>query len=420
MVSIEMIVKSLLVLYFMIASAYTASATQCLSRRCLANDFIDKELYSAPQPPDCFINVNLTTIQYETLSFNLQTLEFSSHIKAFMEWKDPELAWTDSQYNFTEVLLPYNYIWLPNLTVNNAIYTAVQPLSNDILVTRDGTVTYAVQMYITVVCDMNLFTFPFVDDTCIVAINGWNRSSCGLKLQYGKIYTVGGQDGEWKTLDVKLHGGSSSYLEVSLHLNPFNAMVSLVLPTALIMVVDLVSFALPLDGERNAFKIKLVFSFTMFLLILSKQLPEGGHCSPLIYYHFCFCLMVLVVSLLASMTLSRLARTGSIWPGRSQKKNGPGSSMTQQDIVLHQNATEVSISKANAVELVTEVTSMQKISSFVNIMDKDLIERMRKQDYAKTWDNFCFIMYLVLDTIYMFCAFAIFKTQECSSNKLNF
>lgn len=92
--------------------------------------------------------------------------------------------------------------------------------------------------------------------------------------------------------------------------------------------------------------------------------------------------------------------------------------MTQWNSPL--TATEINISKASPVELVTEVTSMQKISSFVNNMDKDLIERIKKQDYAKAWDNFCFIMYLILDTIYMFCAFAIFKTQECSSNKLNF
>lgn len=69
----------------------------------------------------------------------------------------------------------------------SSIYTAVQPLSNDILVTRDGTVTYAIQMYITVVCDMNLFTFPFVDDTCVVAINGWNRS---CKKQFFNLIPV--------------------------------------------------------------------------------------------------------------------------------------------------------------------------------------------------------------------------------------
>ncbi|XP_060748761.1 zinc-activated ligand-gated ion channel-like [Tachysurus vachellii] len=419
MVSTEMIGKFLLVLYFVIASAYTVSATQCFSRRCLANDFIGKEIYSAPQTPDCLINVNLTTIQYETLSFNLQTLEFSSHLKVFMEWNDPELAWTDSQYNFTELLLPYNYVWLPNLTVNNAIYTKVQPLSNDILVTRDGAVNYAINMYITVVCDMNLFAFPFVKDTCIVAIKGWNQSSCGVNFHFGTINTVGGQDGEWQTSDVQLCGGNLTYIQITLHLNPFNAMVSLVLPTALIMIVDLVSFTLPLDGERNAFKIKLVFSFAMFLLILSKQLPEGSSCSPLIYYHFCFCLLVLVVSLLVSMILSRLARTGSVWASRSQKQNGSGSSKTQQDNGVHQDATEMNSSKANAVDLMTEVTSIQKISSFVNNMDMELIEKMRRQVYAKYWDNFFFNVYLSLDIIYMLCAIAFFITKDCSSDKLD-
>ncbi|XP_053496661.1 5-hydroxytryptamine receptor 3C-like [Ictalurus furcatus] len=138
------------------------------------------------------------------------------------------------------------------------------------------------------------------------------------------------------------------------------------------MVVDLVSFAIPLDGERNAFKIKLVFSFTMFLLILSKQLPEGGPCSPLIYYHFCFCLIVLVVSLLVSMMLSQLARTGSIWPGRP-RKSGSGGSVAQQDDAVHQNDTEINSIKANSVDLISDYTSIQKISSFVNNMDKECI-----------------------------------------------
>lgn len=65
--------------------------------------------------------------------------------------------------------------------------------------------------------------------------------------------------------------------------NPFKAMVSLVLPTALIMIADLVSFALPLDGgKRSSFKITLVLSFTMFLVILTDYLPNSGSCSPLI------------------------------------------------------------------------------------------------------------------------------------------
>lgn len=69
--------------------------------------------------------------------------------------------------------------------------------------------------------------------------------------------------------------------------NPFKAMVSLVLPTALIMIADLVSFALPLDGgKRSSFKITLVLSFTMFLVILTNYLPDSGSCSPLIREYF--------------------------------------------------------------------------------------------------------------------------------------
>ncbi|KAF5902657.1 5-hydroxytryptamine receptor 3A-like [Clarias magur] len=499
-------------------------------------------------------------------------MAFSSRIKISMAWIDPDLSWSLANYTFDKIILPVSKIWTPDLTVVNAIYVKVKPVTNDVVVKYDGTVNYAIVIYTTVICKLNLLTYPFVQGSCPVAINGWNQSSCGLNIQYGSVSTVGGQGADWSTLSVNLttdntnnhnyiyvtmssnpfkamvslvlpsalimiadlvsfalpldggkrssfkitlvlsftmflliltdnlpssgpcsplllcsnfiveslatcttrrclatniiamelfsppmppgcritvtmsinpfntivtlilpsvlimiadlgsfalplEGGKRSTFKitlvlsftmslliltdqlpdtgicspmiryhfcfcliilvlsllismvfshfadngaimpkwshvmqrpkplefsntdgkdeikkgmVTLYLNPFNALVSLVLPTALIMVVDLASFALPLDGERNAFKIKLVFSFAMFLLILSKQLPEGGPCSPLIYYHFCFCLIVLVVSLLVSMILSQLARTGSIWPGRQRKQSGPGT-LVQQD-----------------------------------------------------------------------------------------
>lgn len=69
--------------------------------------------------------------------------------------------------------------YFPNSDLSFFVFSinmAVQPLYNDVLVTYDGTVNYAIQMYVTVVCDMNLFSFPFVDDSCVVAINGCNQS----------------------------------------------------------------------------------------------------------------------------------------------------------------------------------------------------------------------------------------------------
>lgn len=69
------------------------------------------------------------------------------------------------------------------------------------------------------------------------------------------------------------------YLKIK-YLNPF---VTLMLPSILIVLADATSFALPLGGgERNSFKVTLVLSFTMFLIILNNELPGDGQCSPII------------------------------------------------------------------------------------------------------------------------------------------
>ena len=68
-----------------------------------------------------------------------------------------------------------------------SVYTVVKPVSKDILVRSDGTVKYAIAMYITVVCGINLFTYPFVTDSCPVAINGWNQSCKNLNVYPFKI-----------------------------------------------------------------------------------------------------------------------------------------------------------------------------------------------------------------------------------------
>lgn len=55
------------------------------------------------------------------------------------------------------------------------------------------------------------------------------------------------------------------------------------LPSILIILADVVSFSLPLTGgERNSFKVTLVLSFTMFLIILNDVLPGDSQCSPVI------------------------------------------------------------------------------------------------------------------------------------------
>ncbi|KAI5619081.1 5-hydroxytryptamine receptor 3A-like, partial [Silurus asotus] len=379
--------------------------------RCLASDLTNKNLYSAPQSPDCIINVNLTSIQYETLAVNTKTMQFSSRIKITMEWNDPDLAWTDTAYNFPEIMMPVDAIWTPDLTVDNAISTNVKPVSTDILVKQDGTVQHAIQMYITVVCGINLFTYPFVRDGCPVALNGWSESNCGLRILYGSVSSVGTNRGEWITLSVELNQDKErldrNYLYVTMSTNPFNTIVTLLLPSALIMLADLGSFALPLEGgKRSSFKITLVLSFTMSLLILTENLPDTGLCSPLIRYHFCFCLIILVLSLLLSMVLSRFSDSGAILP-RKRQKPCKSSYINRKDGIKKDEVT-------------AKDASIQKIVTFVENIEKTNEKTKKRHEYASRFDRACFWAYLFLDIVYVICVIGITRTEFCKINNFDF
>nr|XP_033501210.1 5-hydroxytryptamine receptor 3C-like [Epinephelus lanceolatus] len=126
---------------------------------------------------------------------------------------------------------------------------------------------------------------------------------------------VDGTHGDWQTDDVFLarQTDERNYILVQLSIKYTNPFITLMLPSILIVLADVVSFALPLGGgERNSFKVTLVLSFTMFLIILNDQLPGDSACSPVIRTHFCICLVLLVVSMLASMVMTRLAKDGSL------------------------------------------------------------------------------------------------------------
>lgn len=171
--------------------------------------------------------------------------------------------------------------------------------------------------------------------------------------------------------------------QVALSIKYLNPFITLLLPTILIVFADVVSFALPLGGgERNSFKVTLVLSFTMFLIILNDELPGDSQCSPIIRQsarththktlkpctraasqsepltltsvcaagtHFCVCLILLVLSMLVSMVLTRLAKDGSIIFCCCTKGSVPGNKAEKEDegeeylSIKHNNACVESV-----------------------------------------------------------------------------
>ncbi|KAJ8367252.1 hypothetical protein AAFF_G00323690 [Aldrovandia affinis] len=302
-----------------------ATVPPCVTRRCLSEELIHPAIRSQPQTDSCNVNVFLQHIVYQTVDVDTKKLLFTSTLKMLMLWEDPALAWNTSVYPYDKVMLPVTEVWTPHLYVKNAITTVLDPNISDVMVFSNGSVAHQILMHVTVGCDINLFAFPYTGDSCPVYLDGRTPEGCGSIITIGTIVPKGIERGDWRTDSVEdiTDPNGYTYLWVTMSIRSFNPTVTLVLPSVLIMLADMASFSLPLGGgERISFKVTLVLSFVMFLVILSGTLTGDSLCSPLIRYHFCLCLVSLVVTMIQSMLLIRLAADGSLLPFRCRTRGG--------------------------------------------------------------------------------------------------
>ncbi|XP_051797468.1 5-hydroxytryptamine receptor 3A-like [Acanthochromis polyacanthus] len=378
----------------------------CKSRRCLAQKLIDKEYVSQPQEDNCTKLIAVPFLEYQTLS---------------VMWTDPELAWNTSDYPVDEVILPVKKIWTPEIHVTNGIVATMQHNSHDLLVYSNGTVKHSVIINAEVNCEVNLFNYPFAADECPVAIQAWSTDGCGTKLALGRLMMVDGAHGDWQTdyVNFDKKRDDRNYIMVSLRIKPANPFITLLLPSMLIILADMVSFALPLTGgERNSFKVTLVLSFTMFLNILNDQLPGDSSCSPVIRTHFCICLIILVVSMLVSLVLTRAAQDGGLILCCCSKRPGTKNTRSKEQKQSEEVKTDISVIQMDASGESTQL--LGKVVKFLEALDAKDEENEKRQWTVNLLDKIFFWFYFILGTAY-FCAMTIVMAKyRCNVDHFDF
>ncbi|KAM7371923.1 hypothetical protein PAMP_009123 [Pampus punctatissimus] len=393
--------------------------SNCTTRRCLAEMLISKNYSSQPQDDNCIQIIKVPFIEYQTLAVDTKDLRLISRLQATIVWMDPELKWDTSVYQYDKVVLPVDKIWTPELHVTNGIVTTMKHSSRDLLAYSNGTVIHNVIINAEVNCEVNLFNYPFAADECPVAIHAWSTDGCGTELVFGVVWMIGSTHGDWKTDDVNLleKKADQNYIMVSLSITYLNPFITLLVPSILIILADVVSFALPLGGgERNSFKVTLVLSFTMFLIILNNQLPGDGQCSPIIRPHFCICLVFLVLSMLVSLVLTRVAQDGGLNLCCGSKGSVPGNTGNMEEKEAEEAKADISVIQLNA----SDNQALRKVISFLETLETKELENERRQKFANTLDKIFFWLYLAVGVIY-FCAITcVMVLYKCEVNHFDF
>ncbi|XP_028311554.1 5-hydroxytryptamine receptor 3A-like [Gouania willdenowi] len=401
------------------------SNTTCYSRRCLAEKLLKNAYVSQPQSDYCYQEIRVPVMKYQTLFVDTKNLRLFARLEATIEWHDPELSWDLSVYRFNEVVVPVSRVWVPQFRVTNAISSVMKHSSQDLVVYPNGILKHTVIINAEVICEINLFNYPFAEDECDITIQAWKNDGCGMWMDIGNLEMVPGSNGDWRTENVTLAYRSTfqNDIKVKLIISVMNPFITLLLPSILIMMLDIGSFAMPLGGgERNSFKVTLVLSFTLFLNILNDQLPGDSSCAPIIRIHFCVCLVLLVVSMLASMLLTGVAHNGGFIAccrskNKSQKNN---KKQTEEEDEGEKDSDEpkpditvVQLSSSEDTEI------LRKVAKFLEgIKERDKWDE-KNMKIANILDKIFVSIYTVL-TVGYFCAMlGVMVNHKCQMNYYN-
>ena len=204
-------------------------------------------------------------------------------------WTDSDLTWTTTDFDgIQSVMMKKDNIWYPPLFLGNGFdgpYRVGDDFKNELVtITAYGYVTWKTIIMTAVQCTLNTTYFPFDKQTCSLVFSSFyyyrtdiEFSANSVNLDYFSEHIV------WKPSSTNIYthdyGDGHNYeliLEITLDRKPLYYVINIILPVVLIGVLNVFVFMVPADsGERVGFSITLLLAMSVFLTIVSENLPES-------------------------------------------------------------------------------------------------------------------------------------------------
>ncbi|MEQ2169998.1 hypothetical protein GOODEAATRI_030674, partial [Goodea atripinnis] len=251
----------------------------------------------------------------------LQTV--TNHIWIKMYWINEFLTWNSSEFCGMDILtIPSSMIWIPDIIIQEDA-SDNKGSQGDALVSvlSSGLVRVNTRLQLTYACKFDLYRFPFDTQTCNITFSSVNYDENLVKL--GELINdtilteVSDQkmltDGEWKLVNIESISSTSVTLKsklvyrISLQRKPFLYIINLILPLLFLLVLDLASFFISeTGGEKLGFKMTILLSIFVLLLILKDILPSTEDTLPLMAIYCVLVFTLVWISVLETMLISFL------------------------------------------------------------------------------------------------------------------
>uniref|UniRef100_UPI00358FC298 5-hydroxytryptamine receptor 3A-like n=1 Tax=Myxine glutinosa TaxID=7769 RepID=UPI00358FC298 len=261
---------------------------------------------------------------YAVLKVDVKNQMVTTYLWYREYWLDRRLAWDPSQYeHVTRTSLPISRMWSPDIVISELVEEDSSLEVPYVYVNSTGFITHLRPLRAVTTCVLNIFSFPFDKQNCSLTFGAWTYTASEVtlvlqrsieELRNDRFVFVSG--GEWELIDIMPHlwltkRDGHLYSQFSFNMvikrRPLFYVVNLLIPSLILMIVDLAGFLLPPEcGERVSFKVTILLGYFVFLTTVVGILPATAQGTPLIGIYFVVCIALLVISLLETVLVLRV------------------------------------------------------------------------------------------------------------------
>lgn len=272
------------------------------------------------QPTTIYIDF----ILHAVLDVDGQNQKLTTSVWYRQLWMDDYLVWDPTHFDqINEISLPVEAIWIPDIIIQEFIDIGNSPHLPYVYVNASGVVKNYKPMQVVSACNLQVYAFPFDQQNCSFTFGSWMHTVNDVNLQFWRSLAEVENDtraflgdSEWELLSVpstyqRLQSEGDDYAQIQFNVvirrRPLLHVVSLLLPSMFLMLVDVTSYFLPPNSSgRITFKSSTLLGYTVFRINLHNELAITALHTPLIGVFFAVCMALLVISLAESIFIVQL------------------------------------------------------------------------------------------------------------------
>uniref|UniRef100_A0A4W3GQ48 5-hydroxytryptamine receptor 3B-like n=1 Tax=Callorhinchus milii TaxID=7868 RepID=A0A4W3GQ48_CALMI len=337
-------------------------------------------------------------------------------------WTDEFLRWNPKNFDgISEISLPAQALWVPDIIITELsppsfIDVGKSPHLPYVYLNASGAVNQHKPMQVVSACSLEIYAFPFDTQNCTFTFCSWLHTVNDVNLTLWRSFAeiekdtrVFLDDGEWELLSVpskyaQMHLEGRDYAQIQFNVvirrRPLLYVVSLMLPSIFLMIVDVISYYLPPNSSgRITFKSSILLGYTVFRMNISNDLPGTAIQTPLIGVFFTVCMALLVISLAQSILVVKLldmeegTEISSCLSRRCPTRDNSSSPSTA-DSLYHETRLPT---KGPAQEVLEEITSLRR---HLEQLDGGTDPASEWLALCYTLDRLLFRLYLLILSVY--------------------